>query len=592
VSASGGTFRLFGGGVLALAIGAAAARPQDAPPVATLIEDLRSRDFDARMNAVLELERRGSEALGAVPPLLELLEANNVYLMEEALRVAWRLAPEATVVRLKALLWRRAGLGWLIERGVPEPLVRAFVDSLGDPDPVRRQLASGALAWMGTRACAAVPALCEGLSRERHPEALASLAGAIGAIDPWSGAPALRRVAWSAAPLQVRLAAAAGLARADPSTCVTVILELLGPAGRLGIPTVRDRRFSSLERERAIRALGGTGLAGLRAVPVLIEALSDPEDRERAAAARVLGEIGPPAYAAIPALERLLDGAVRYETPARVEAARAIWRIAGIADTTAPVLVRGLNRSSLNPPLGLEAQRTLEEMGERTGTAVSELVRTLRDPYSQAQREAATLLLHAGPAASAAVPHLEEAALGDCRRATNAALLSLARLDPGRAEHVFAQTLQCPDLWARFHTLEAIAKLAPRGRHLISLVERMLRDPETVVRVRAARTLWGLEPGSPGVLGVLATELERDWPELDCVRLLDEVGPAALPVLPAIVAALGSRNPQVREGVARFLGSLGPAAREAAVPLERACSDPNWRVRAAAREALPRVQAK
>jgi HEAT repeat protein len=78
------------------------------------------------------------------------------------------------------------------------------------------------------------------------------------------------------------------------------------------------------ERAAAARILGELGAAAKDAVPGLQEALVDPEKDVRRAAARSLGDIGRPAKAAVPALGKALKDA---DAAVRQAAAYALGRI-------------------------------------------------------------------------------------------------------------------------------------------------------------------------------------------------------------------------------------------------------------------------
>ena len=83
--------------------------------------------------------------------------------------------------------------------------------------------------------------------------------------------------------------------------------------------------------------LGLIGPAAAPAVPVLIDALQDPESRTRARLAFALGQIGPNASSAVPALTTALDDEWWY---VRENAAIALGKLKSNAVTAIPVLAR------------------------------------------------------------------------------------------------------------------------------------------------------------------------------------------------------------------------------------------------------------
>src|SRR5262249_18781327 len=121
----------------------------------------------------------------------------------------------------------------------------------------------------------------------------------------------------------------------------------------------------------------------------LVRLLSE-EEPVRVKAAEVLGRIGAPAKSAAPALGNLLKGP---QLEARIQAARALWRIDGRVDETVPVLVAALEH------LVAPRQNNLLNLPGRFGIV------STAPPPSPGQ-EAAEALGQMGTAAQAAVPIL------------------------------------------------------------------------------------------------------------------------------------------------------------------------------------------
>jgi hypothetical protein len=120
-----------------------------------------------------------------------------------------------------------------------------------------------------------------------------------------------------------------------------------------------------------------------------------------------------------------------------------------------------------------------------------------------------------------------------------------------------------------------------------------------------------------GALGDAAARRPRDsqrWPELAALvgaaapaiaqalgetspaeretlqRLVQAMAPSATPMLPHLLQGLRHPQPEVRRGAAMALGALGQAGRRAAADLRHALDDPDPGVRAAAADALRRVE--
>ena len=78
-------------------------------------------------------------------------------------------------------------------------------------------------------------------------------------------------------------------------------------------------------RNAAAYEISGMGPAAAPAVPALIEALDDPEASVKFPVLVALGEIGPPAKAAVPKLKKMMDEEINDEIAAA--ARRALRRI-------------------------------------------------------------------------------------------------------------------------------------------------------------------------------------------------------------------------------------------------------------------------
>ena len=114
----------------------------------------------------------------------------------------------------------------------------------------------------------------------------------------------------------------------------------IGPTAKDAVPALEGALEDKDEYVRwaAARALAKLGLPG-KALPVLIATLDDEWSFHRRDTAWILGEVGPPAKAAIPALTKALkdeDGGVRQT------AARALGNIGPAAKEAVPALEEAL----------------------------------------------------------------------------------------------------------------------------------------------------------------------------------------------------------------------------------------------------------
>ena len=177
--------------------------------------------------------------------------------------------------------------------------------------------------------------------------------------------------------------------------------------------------------------------------------------------------------------------------------------------------------------------------------------------------------------------------------------------------------------YVRDGAVEALGRIGPAAREASPALMRMLGEEKWGrSRVAVAEALWKITRDADSVLPTLVRLLEsKDGtiPEGTIAGLLIAIGPearAAVPALegyvdhwktaanPYLVEALWrltgeaervvprmipliQRAPGVRK--IRLMGEIGPAAKSAVPALQEALRSKNWRVRAAAAEALPKV---
>jgi len=150
------------------------------------------------------------------------------------------------------------------------------------------------------------------------------------------------------------------------------------------------------------------GLAHLWGPRVLIKALVDEEWWMRKTAALALGEIGPGAVEAVPAIIQTMedeDWVVRWST------AWALWKIGPGAVEAVPALIQALEDEDSSDVRGTAAL-ALGEIGPGAIEAVPALIQALGDGNIVVREHAALALGEIGPGAIEAVPALIHA-LGD-----------------------------------------------------------------------------------------------------------------------------------------------------------------------------------
>ncbi len=217
-------------------------------------------------------------------------------------------------------------------------------------------------------------------------------------------------------------------------------------------------------RWRAADVLGQIGPPARPAGPALVAALSDPDPTLRDVAVRSVGKLAPDVPGAVPKLVELFPD---------VEAIRAVAQFRGAAAEAVPRLTELLTHE--NPRVRLNAARTLGKIGEPSTPAVPALVgRMASDQDADVREHAAEALGDIGPAAAAAIPDLVKA-LAD----------------------------KAPNV--RRDAVGALGHMGPAAKAALPQVQTLKTDPDAEVRAAAERAEQRItRQGNPG------RETERD----------------------------------------------------------------------------------
>jgi HEAT repeat protein len=366
----------------------------------------------------------------------------------------------------------------------------------------------------------------------------------------------------------------------------------------------------------------GVGPGGPEDVPALVKALTHEDARIRFDAAEDLGQIGPPAIAAVPVLLKLSEQDV--DPLIRLEANKAVASIDSKNEKALPMLVEALNEKA--GKVRKRAAECIGDLGARAKPAVSPLLKAVKDRDLTVSWAAIDALGQIGPGAKAAVPILVEALADvDTRGAAVDALGQIGR-NARTAIPALEKIVQGSDASVRWAAASALVRIggpglktgvrylletatnnrernwtdaynilmAPTAREALPVLLEAVRDPaireiawETAVDSSIYLTKDPLEDvkeflqdKDAGVRCVAA------W-VLHCARAVELKS-----VIGVLTDTLKAPNPWARRQAARFLGRLGPYGREAAPALVAVLEDRDEGVRTAAAEALKRVQQK
>ena len=242
---------------------------------AALIPVIQGNDRQARYLAVKAMADYGPRASAAVPALTVVVEQREYddQTVDGAIRALGRIGPAA---------------------GAAAPVLARLLDE--QIEFPRHEGVYEALSAMGPAAAAALPAVLRNLASRGAPMAAARIGGpeALTALERALLTPGWRGT--NVGPADIAIAVAA---------MGDVGLQALERARVADAPSVRSAAIAGY------RSSGTAGVSGLVAMlaeprPCRSEAFSNEPIACAAEAARALAELGPPARAALPALERLL----------------------------------------------------------------------------------------------------------------------------------------------------------------------------------------------------------------------------------------------------------------------------------------------
>lgn len=296
------------------------------------------------------------------------------------------------------------------------------------------------------------------------------------------------------------------------------------------------------------------------AVPGLSRLLSDPVAEVRAAAARALWQIGPPAAAsAEPALSRALAGDANGSV--RISAAGALWALGTPPAKTIPSLRAVLTDE--DPYARVRAANLLVRMGVRAGDLMPTYREAMASPSSSLREYTLRTVLDLDDTPRDFAP-LMLTGVGDSEEAVRIlAIVGVRVLADPTPEVVAALRAATKDRsqYVRSSAYEALAEIAPEAAGPdagdVSRLLAGLRDRKADVRRSAA-------------VG------------------LGEIGASSAEAIEALVRALSDKSQEVREAAAESFGKIGEPARGAIPHLWERWNDrqEHWTVRHAAGRSL------
>jgi HEAT repeat protein len=208
---------------------------------------------------------------------------------------------------------------------------------------------------------------------------------------------------------------------ANVSHAAAYALGQIGPAARGAVPALLAYAPNMGFFDSAYFAKAVLSPIGAAAVPALRTALDDPDVKIRVRAAQALGPIGPAAKEAVPGLIALLSE--ENEDP-RGSAASALGGIGPAANEAIPALT-----AALHDKQGPVRYAAAEALGKLGAAAVPALIADTKNPQGY-YVELLNAFARIGPDARAAIPVLVEIRKTEDEPFPSHALMALRRIAP------------------------------------------------------------------------------------------------------------------------------------------------------------------
>jgi HEAT repeat protein len=568
-----------------------------------LVKQLKDEDVDVRRSAAWALKHFPCDSAGTNPALREALkDADPTVRRPALLAICVSDAPvrkqlEIVVAALEdADSAVRADALCELDRMKrdAEPVVPSLVKLLENNQKNTRCDILRLLRDIGPQAKAAVPALTKAL--EDSDSGMRVIAAeALGNIGPEAKeAAGSLRAGLIDEDECVAVAAARALwfIEREKSGAIPILAHFLG---------VPDKGKGTMVALSAALALGEIGPGAKDAVPALVKALKR-DDFVRGEAARTLGRIGPDADAAIPALSEMLSDVEAEEffialdslrhigvaaIPAltdalhsprwhvRCGACDALGRIGPPAKKAVPALTEALYDP--NAFVRQSAAEALRAFGPDAKTAVGPLAETLGDHYGDVAWKAAETLQCLGPSAKRAVPAL-------------AAVLRTEREEPPRSRNRRPSRIGPKGRELAFIAIETLGHFGPDAAGALPELRSACTDTDAWLRATAAVALWRVEGKKDPVLPVLKAALKdkNSRARIAAAQGLWDVD-RSKDGFSVLLAELQSEVVHDRAEATKALWHIGPDARELVPNLLKLLEDKYAHYYDEAAEALKKI---
>ncbi|HEX3147623.1 MAG TPA: HEAT repeat domain-containing protein [Gemmataceae bacterium] len=246
------------------------------------------------------------------------------------------------------------------------------------------------------------------------------------------------------------------------------------------------------QRAAAAAVLGQMGPNAKTVINVMVEALKDPEPTVRAAVAEGLGRIGDEAKGSIPKLVLLLKDA---DAGPRLAAAFALGRIGPEASAAVPDLVNAL-AGDADANVRKEAARACSLLGLDAKTAIPALAKALREDKSEEVRQQAALALSKmrGDDVLVAIPAMVEAMKKDADKSVR--IFAVHALGTCLGDGLRAYVKDMADQLiiekegdVRLALVQELGGLGPAAKDALPALNRAVTDVQLSVRDEAKKAV-------------------------------------------------------------------------------------------------------
>lgn len=335
-------------------------------------------------------------------------------------------------------------------------------------------------------------------------------------------------------------------------------LEEIGPQASIALPKLRELlaksdSYTKLNAAQTLWAISGNAKESAAALVQLIrddedagpstvwpfelmgsaafssfdgiqELADDPRDRVRETVTKILGSFGPTHRHSTEALiqKRLADTSREVRIAASLSLLRIDGALDDAVDTLTEIIVQPIRHPSVafkespEEKLAISAMQALDRFEGDAVDAVPALCIQLSAKNFNVRLAGAQALLKIGPGAEEAIPFLSKT-----MRETETVSVPLV--------HYVGSVGN-----------DAARALGSIGLAAVPVLIEALDDPESVVRIRAARELGGISDGALQSVGPLTTKLQDASPSvrLESIKSLGNLGKVANAAVPAVTRFL------------------------------------------------------